>query len=90
MAALLVVMDGAIWAQTGPDGTAVLTNVPAGKTTVRTWDEKGGDYTTTVDVPAMGVVPLTIALDGSSWREAGHKNKYGKDYPPPDDDGNRY
>lgn len=30
------------------------------------------------------------ALDGSAFRDAGHKNKYGKDYPPPDDDANRY
>jgi hypothetical protein len=31
-----------------------------------------------------------IALDGSSWRETPHTNKYGKKYPPPDDDANRY
>lgn len=90
MAALLVVMDGAIWAQAGPDGTAVLANVPSGKATVHAWDEKGGDFTTSVDVSGASPTPLAIALDGSSWRESGHKNKYGKDYPPPDDDGNRY
>jgi hypothetical protein len=33
---------------------------------------------------------VAIVLDGSSWREVPHKNKYGKDYPPPDDDENRY
>ena len=90
MAALLVVMDGAIWAQAGADGTAVLPNVPAGKATVRAFDEKGGELSAAVDVPASGGVPLAIALDGSSWRETSHKNKYGKDYPPPDDDANRY
>ena len=90
MAALLVVIDGAIWAQAGADGTAVLANVPPGKATVHAWDEKGGDFTATVDVSASAPTPLAIALDGSSWRESGHKNKYGKDYPPPDDDGNRY
>lgn len=90
MAAVLVVIDGAIWAQAGADGTAVLANVPAGKATVRAWDEKGGEFTAAVDVPAAGTLPLAISLDGSGWRETGHKNKYGKDYPPPDDDGNRY
>ena len=64
--------------------------MPAGKATVRAWDEKGGEFTAVVDVPASGTVPLAVSLDGSAWREAGHKNKYGKDYPPPDDDGNRY
>ena len=90
MAALLVVMDGAIWAQAGADGTAVLTNVPPGRATMRAWDEKGGDFTATVEVPEAGAVPLAVALDGSSWRETGHTNKYGTDYPPPDDDGSRY
>ena len=90
MAAVLVVIDGAIWTQAGEDGTAVLSRVPAGRATVRVWDEKGGDFTGVVDVRETGAAPLAVAFDGSQWREAGHKNKYGKDYPPPDDDGNRY
>jgi plastocyanin len=90
MAALLVVMDGAIWAQAQADGTAVLANVPEGKATVKAWDERGGEFKAVVDVPASGSIPLAIALDGSSWHEAAHKNKYGKEYPPPDDDANRY
>jgi len=90
MAAVLVVIDGGIWAQAGDDGTAVLANVPAGKTTIHAWDEKGGEFAAVVDVPAEGAAPLAISLDGSAWREAGHTNKYGKDYPPPDDDGSRY
>ena len=79
-----------IWAQAGSDGTAVLGDVPAGKATVRAWDERGGDFTGVVDVPAGGAASLAISLDGSAFRDAGHKNKYGKDYPPPDDDGNQY
>jgi plastocyanin len=90
MAAVLVVIDGGVWAQAGEDGTAVLSRVPAGKATVRVWDEKGGEFTGVVDVPASGTVPLAVALDASGWHETGHKNKYGKDYPPPDDDANRY
>ena len=90
MAAILVVIDGAIWAQAGSDGTAVLAGVPPGKATVRAWDERGGEFTGVVDVPEEGAVFLAISLDGSAFRDAGHKNKYGKDYPPPDDDGSRY
>ena len=90
MAAVLVVIDGGIWAQAGADGVAVLPHLPAGKATVRAWDEKGGETSAAVEVPADGTVPLAISLDGSRWRETGHKNKYGRDYPPPDDDGDRY
>ncbi|MGZ5380986.1 MAG: cupredoxin domain-containing protein [Thermoanaerobaculia bacterium] len=90
MAAYLMVIDGTIWAQTGSDGNAVLASVPAGRAVVRAWDEKGGDYQGTVDVTAGKSASLAIALDGSSWREPPHTNKYGKKYPPPDDDANRY
>lgn len=90
MAAYLLVIDGTIWAQTGADGSAVLAHVPAGRVAVRAWDEKGGDYQGTVDVAAGKTVTLAIALDGSNFRDAPHTNKYGKKYPPPDDDANRY
>ena len=90
MAAYLVVIDGTIWAQTGADGTAVLLRVPAGKVAVRAWDEKGGDYQGTVDVAAGKNAPFAIVLDGSNFKDAPHTNKYGKKYPPPDDDANRY
>jgi plastocyanin len=90
MAAYLLVIDGTIWAQTGANGGAVLAHVPAGHVGVRAWDEKGGDYQGTVDVVAGKTVTLAIALDGSSFKDAPHTNKYGKKYPPPDDDANRY
>jgi hypothetical protein len=90
MAAYLMVIDGTIWAQTGSDGNAVLAAVPSGRAIVRAWDEKGGDYQGTVDVAAGKSASLAIELDGSIWREAPHTNKYGKKYPPPDDDANRY
>ena len=90
MAAYLMVIDGTIWAQTGSDGSAVLAGVPQGRAVVRAWDEKGGDYQGTVEVTAGKTVSLAIVLDGSSWRETPHMNKYGKKYPPPDDDANRY
>ena len=90
MAAYLMVIDGENWAQTGPDGVALLSKVLAGRVAIRAWDERGGDYQWNVDVTPGKSVPLAIALDGSSWRETPHTNKYGKKYPPPDDDANRY
>ena len=90
MAAYLLVLDGTIWAQSGADGSALLAHVPAGRVGVRAWDEKGGDYQGTVDVAAGKTVPLAIVLDGSNFKDAPHTNKYGKKYPPPDDDANRY
>ncbi len=90
MAAVLVVIDGAIWGQADSDGSAVLAHVPPGKATVRAWDERGGEFSGVVDVPDSGSVPLAISLDGSRFHETSHKNKYGRDYPPPDADDNRY
>jgi len=90
MAAYLLVIDGTIWAQTGADGSAVLARVPAGRVGVRAWDEKGGDYEGTADVAAGKTATLAIVLDGSNFKDTPHTNKYGKKYPPPDDDANRY
>ncbi len=90
MAAYLLVLDGTNWAQAGSDGGAILTRVATGRVAVRAWDEKGGDYQGTVDVVAGKTATLAIALDGSNFRDAPHTNKYGKKYPPPDDDANRY
>ena len=33
---------------------------------------------------------LDLRLDASGWRPHPHRNKYGKDYPPPDEDEDRY
>lgn len=90
MAAFLLVVDGKIHGQTGPDGTVLLTGIPPGRHGVRVWDEKGGDFTGSVDVASGRTASLTVALDAASFKETPHKNKYGKDYPPPDDDDNRY
>jgi plastocyanin len=90
MAGYIVVVDGQLYGQTGPEGTATIAGIRPGKRTLRVWDEKGGERTETVDVVSGRPSPVAIVLDGSSWREVPHKNKYGKDYPPPDDDENRY
>lgn len=90
MAAFVVVLDGSLYAQAGRDGLALLDGVPAGRQALRVWDERGGEWSGTVVVPPGGTVPVTVALDASKWKDLPHKNKYGKDYPPPDEDENRY
>ncbi len=90
MAAFVMVVDGDLVALTGPDGVARLEGVPPGRHEVRVWDERGGEKSETVEVAAGAPASLDVLLDGSRYRESPHKNKHGKDYPPPDDDENRY
>ena len=90
MAAYVVVLDGSLYAQTGKEGLAVLPGVPAGRQTLKVWEERGGEWSGTVVVPADGTAEITVPLDASKWKEQPHRNKYGKSYPPPDDDENRY
>jgi len=90
MAAYVVVLDGNLYAQTGKDGLALVSGVPAGRRTLKVWEERGGEWSGTVVVPPGGTVEITVPFDASNWREQPHKNKHGKNYPPPDDDENRY
>jgi hypothetical protein len=90
MAAYVVVLDGSLFGQTGKDGVAVIPGVPFGRQTIKVWEERGGEWSGTVVVPAGGTVDLTVPFDASQWKVQPHKNKHGKDYPPPDDDENRY
>lgn len=90
MAAFVFVVDGQIYGQTNANGTAMLAGVPPGKKPLKVWDEKGGEWTGTIDVASGKTTTLGVALDATTFKDAPHKNKYGKDYPPPDDDENRY
>ena len=90
MAAYVVVLDGSLYAQTGKDGTALLEGVVAGRQSLKVWEERGGEWSGVVVVAAGGTTEVTVPFDVSKWKEQPHKNKHGKDYPPPDDDENRY
>ena len=90
MAAFVVVVDGNLYAQTGRDGVATIPSVPAGRHALRVWEERGGEWNGSVLVTPNGTAELLVPFDASKWREQPHKNKHGKDYPPPDDDENRY
>jgi plastocyanin len=90
MAAYLVVVDSSCLGKTGAAGVVELADVPVGRHTVRVWHEQGGDGSAPVDVVEGRVNEVAVTLDASQWRPQPHKNKYGKDYPPPDDNENRY
>ncbi len=90
MAAFLVVVDSDVFGKTAANGRLELPGVPVGRWSVSVWHEKGGEEQARVTVEAGRTTRLDVRLDASKWRPAQHKNKYGKDYPPPDDDENRY
>ncbi len=90
MAAYVVVLDGELHAQANADGVATIAAVPAGRHAVKVWDERGGEWSGTAAVTAGGTTDVSVSLDATKWKELPHKNKYGKDYPPPSDDENRY
>ncbi|KAA0254575.1 MAG: hypothetical protein EDX89_09555 [Acidobacteria bacterium] len=90
MAAFIVVADGGVTALAGAGGIAVLPGVPPGRHPLHVWDERGGEWSGTVEVLPGQVSTVPVRLDASAYRELPHKNKHGKDYPPPEDDENRY
>jgi len=90
MAAYLLVVDGPLFALADAAGNADLAGVPAGRRPVRVWDERGGDWSGFAEVAAGKTTALSVLLDGSAFRETPHKNKHGRDYPPPGDDDTRY
>ncbi|MHB8800038.1 MAG: cupredoxin domain-containing protein [Thermoanaerobaculia bacterium] len=90
MAAYVVVLDGELHAQSGADGVAAIAAVPAGRHAVKVWDERGGEWSGTASVTAGRTTDVSVTLDATKWKAIPHKNKHGKDYPPPDDDENRY
>ncbi len=90
MAAYLLVVDGWTYARCGADGVALLSGLQEGKHPLKVWDEKGGEWSGSAEVHSATTTPVEVVLDASGFKEVSHKNKHGEDYPPPDDDENRY
>jgi hypothetical protein len=57
---------------------------------VRVWHERAGEQGASVDVLPQRLARLDLSLDASAFREDAHKNKHGQDYPPVDQDADRY
>lgn len=90
MVGYVEVVDSDYGAVTGAEGTFRFEGIPPGSYQVRAWHEEGGETTAAVRVRAGENATVDLTLDASNFRTQPHKNKYGKDYPPPPPDDERY
>lgn len=90
MIGFVMVVDSSFVAVTGKDGVFRFHGVPPGSYKLKAWHEEGGETELPAVVRAGADAALTITLDASQYRPQAHKNKYGKDYPPPPPDNERY
>ena len=90
MVGFVMVVDSSFVAVTGKDGAFRFQGVPPGSYTVKVWHEEGGETQLPAQVRAGVPATLAFTLDASQYKAQPHKNKYGKDYPPPPPDNERY
>jgi plastocyanin len=80
MSGVVVVRDNPYFAKAGQDGTFAIPDVPAGKYTLKAWNERTDEPAREITVTAQGDVEVSLTLDASSFKRVSHKNKFGKDY----------
>jgi len=80
MSAVVLVVDNPLYAKATPDGSFTIEGIPAGKYTVKAWQERAGEAAKDVTVTENGTAQASFALDASSYKTVPHKNKFGKDY----------
>ena len=80
MSAYVLVRDNSFWARPSADGGFEIPDVPAGAWVLKAWHERAGEASRAVNVPEGGALDVALTLDGSKWKRAPHKNKFGKDY----------
>lgn len=91
MIGFVMVVDSDYAVMTGTDGSFRLEGVPPGSYMVKAWHEEAPEQQAIpVTVHSRADSPLSMRLDVSDYRTQPHKNKYGKDYPPPSSDDERY
>jgi plastocyanin len=84
------VVDSDFFAVTRPDGAFIFDGVPAGERKVKAWCEEGGETSAAVSVRTGRPAGVSLTLEVGAFKPESHKNKYGKDYPPPPPDEDRY
>ena len=84
------VVDSDFHTVTGADGSFAFEGVPVGERAVKAWCEEGGETSAAVSVKPGRPSAVTLTLEVGAFKPEPHKNKYGKDYPPPPTDEDRY
>ncbi|MGH9399425.1 MAG: carboxypeptidase regulatory-like domain-containing protein [Thermoanaerobaculia bacterium] len=90
MVGFILVVDSSFLAVTGKDGAFRFEAVPPGSYTLKVWHEEGGEARLPAKVRAGADAAIAFTLDTTQYKAQPHKNKYGKDYPPPPPDDERY
>ena len=83
MAAVIIVLPTSYITEADANGNYRL-DLPPGRYRITAWSERAQEPVTvevTIGAASVGVGDLT--LDESKFVDAGHKNKFGKDYPKP-------
>jgi plastocyanin len=95
MSAVIAVMDTPFFAVTRDDGRFEIPGVPEGAYQLEVFHERATEATLTALRRTINVRQERVELPDTVISETGylaipHKNKYGRDYTPPPDDGNVY
>jgi len=80
MSAVVVVRDNPYFTKAAADGAFVIEDVPAGKYELKAWQERAGEGSVEITIAAQGDTSAELTLDASTFKQATHKNKFGKDY----------
>jgi plastocyanin len=82
MSAVVLVRDNPYYTRAAADGAFSLADVPAGRYTLKAWQERAGEVSQPVTVAAEGEARAELLLDASSYKAVGHKRKDGSNYGP--------
>jgi plastocyanin len=82
MSAVVLVRDNPYFTRAAEDGSFALSDVPAGRYTLKAWHERGGETSRPVTVTADGEAHADLVLDASNYKRASHKRKDGSNYGP--------
>lgn len=95
MSAIVAVLDTPWFTVTGKDGRFAIADVPEGEYSLQVFHERATAATLDalserVSVGTAATDAGTIAISESGYLAIPHRNKYGRDYPPPPDSGTVY
>ena len=82
MSAFVVAVSTSLYTQAQADGSWTIDHVPAGRYILHVWHERAPERTRELIVAGERLQGLDEQLDARGWRPLGHKNKFGKEYPP--------